>query len=437
MASHRISVRRILELGVLVTWQEAVAVVHEVAILSVVNASRNGVPSRVDADSCILTRRGDVELPQTTDQARPDAPLQLLRELLTGRETPADLESLAYGTASDNLTDDLAMFSRPNRRSEIANLAMRALDAEQEMARLGITPPAHVDGVPPTPPPVPEVAPTTSPLVAPAVSAPAPSPLTADAELAKLRDQVSTSPTLPAAEPAPPTARVPPWARRAAAAAVLVGVTATAWWTWSVSPPAPPEPPALAATPSALGPVELDPSWHTAGRRDADVELGLPPAAPSAPVATTAVPAAGLVPGTTPAPSDGLGSDTAPAVALNGAAASTDDVEVSDPAIDALFADDSVYTSTNSAVRPPLMMFPRMPRSAFPGPGDEVDGAYFEVLVDQRGGVEAVRLRGREQPGQTFYRARMMLSAAKAWQFQPAQLDGRPVRYVVRVVPEQ
>jgi hypothetical protein len=433
MASHRISVRRVLELGVLVTWQEAVAVVHEVAILSVVNASRNGVPSRVDADSCILTRRGDVELPQTTDQPRPDAPLQLLRELLTGRDTPADLEALAYGTASENLTDDLAMFSRPNRRSEIANLAMRALDAEEEMARLGITPAAHVDGMLPVPPQLAE----GGPPVAPVMPTPDAPPPTADAELAKLRDHMTTQPTAPPVEVAPPARRAPPWAGRAAAAVVLVGVTAAAWWTWSVSPPSPPEAPALAAFPSALGPVELDPSWHTAGRREADVELGLRPAGRTAGAATAASQEVGEVPGSAPAPSDGLGSDTAPAVALNGAAAATDNAEVSDPAIDALFADDSVYTSSNGAVRPPLMMFPRMPRSSFPGPADEVDGAYFEVLVDQRGGVEAVRLRGREQPGQTFYRARMMLSAAKAWQFQPAQLDGRPVRYVVRVVPEQ
>jgi hypothetical protein len=437
MASHRISVRRVLELGVLVTWQEAVAVVHEVAILSVVNASRNGVPSRVDADSCILTRRGDVALPQTTDQARPDAPLQLLRELLTGRDTPADLEALAYGSASENLTDDLAMFSRPNRRSEIANLAMRAIDAEQEMARLGITPPADVDRRLPAPPPLPQVAHTSARPVAKAPPPSAPPPLTADAELARLRDQVSANSTPLVAAPVPPRSRVPRWAGRAAAVVVLVGVTAGAWWTWSVSPPAPPEARGLAATPSPLGPVELDPSWHTAGRREADVDLGLRADARTARERTTPTPGGRLVAGVTAAAADGLGRDTAPASDLNGAADATGNVEENDAAIDALFADDSVYTSTNRAVRPPLMMFPRMPRSAFPGPGAEVDGAYFDVLVDQRGGVEAVRLRGREKPGQTFYRARMMLSAAKAWQFQPAQLDGFPVRYVVRVVPEQ
>ncbi len=172
MASHRISVRRVLELDVPFTWQEAVAVVHEVAILGVINATRNGVPSRIDADTCILTRRGDVELPQTTDVERPDAELQLLRELLTGRETPADLEALAYGAPSKHLSDDLAMFSRPNRRGEIANLAMRALQAEDEMARLGITPAATVDGVRPVAAAVPNEASSTPPTAEPAVASP-------------------------------------------------------------------------------------------------------------------------------------------------------------------------------------------------------------------------------------------------------------------------
>jgi hypothetical protein len=431
MAAYRISVRRVLELGVPVTWQEAVAVVHEVAILSVVNATRNGVPSRINADSCILTRRGDVELPQTTDQERPDAALQLLRDLITGRETPTDLEALAYGAPTRTLTDDLAMFSRPNRRSEIANLAMRALDAEQEMARLGITPPALVDGLPPAvaPPPLP------ADPAAPAVAPPA-----AEADLAWLRDQMAARPAAavePPPPPAPPARRAPPWAMRAAAALLLATGTAVVWWTWSVSPPAPPEAPAGAAIPAGLGPVALDPSWHTAGRREADIDLGQP-AAPARTAAgrDASSPPFGRARSGDLMASNAVGRDSTAAALTDAAVTAAIDTAAADAELDALFADDSVYSVSHAAVRPPMMLFPRLPRAAFPGPTDRIDGAYFEVLVDQRGGVEAVRLRGREQPGQTFYRARMMLSAAKVWQFQPAQLDGRPVRYVVRVVPE-
>ena len=45
-------------------------------------------------------------------------------------------------------------------------------------------------------------------------------------------------------------------------------------------------------------------------------------------------------------------------------------------------------------------------------------------------------MRGRDQHDRSYYQVRMMLSAAKAWQFRPARLEGRPVRYVLRVVPE-
>ena len=63
MDANRISVARVLELGVPLTWQEAVAVTQEVAIVSVVNTTMKGHASKVDADACFLTRRGDVELP--------------------------------------------------------------------------------------------------------------------------------------------------------------------------------------------------------------------------------------------------------------------------------------------------------------------------------------------------------------------------------------
>jgi hypothetical protein len=435
MASHRISVRRVLELDVPLTWQEAVAVVHEVAIQSVINDTR-GTPSRIDADTCILTRRGDVELPQATDEARPDAALQLLRELLAGRETPPDLEALAYGAAGKNLSDDLAMFSRPNRRNEIAGLALRALQTEEEMARRGVTPPALVDGARP-PAPAAESPAAATPEPPPAAT---PGPTPADHELAKLREQVAARPEL-----APPPAEAPALAARrdyrvhvrVGAAAVVVVALVSGWWRWSLSPPTPPQATSWLPPVSApLGPIPLDPAWHTAGRRGADVELGARVASiPPSP--TVGSGASANSPATVAAANAGLGGTVAaPAPTPAAAEVATTITGASDDAVEALFADTSVYSDRNEGVVPPLMLYPRMPRSAFPGPGDAVEGPVFEVLVDQQGGVEAVRLRGREQPGQSFYRARMMLSAAKAWQFRPARLDGRPVRYVVRVAPE-
>jgi hypothetical protein len=435
MASHRISVRRVLELDVPLTWQEAVAVVHEVAIQSVINDTR-GTPSRIDADTCILTRRGDVELPQATGEPRPDAALQLLRELLAGRETPPDLEALAFGAPGKNLSDDLAMFSRPNRRNEIAGLVLRALQTEEEMARRGATPPATVDGArPPAPTAAEPGTASQEPSQDPAASVAATSP---DDELAKLREHVATRPVAAAVEPpVPQPRRDPRLLIRVSAAVAVVAALAFGWWRWSISPPTPPQATTwLPPVPPPLAPVPLDPAWHAMGRRDADVELGervvsaVPTRGAGAGAATTA-------PASAPSGSEELGGSgavPAPGPAAGEVAATI--TSPGDDAIEALFADSSVYSDRNSGVVPPLMLYPRMPRSAFPGPDQAVDGPLFEVLVDQQGAVEAVRLRGREQPGQSFYRARMMLSAAKAWQFRPARLDGRPVRYVMRVAPE-
>ncbi len=62
MAAHRISARRVLELDVPLTWQEAVAIAHEAVIVSLVHEARNGTPARMDVDACILTRGRDVAL---------------------------------------------------------------------------------------------------------------------------------------------------------------------------------------------------------------------------------------------------------------------------------------------------------------------------------------------------------------------------------------
>jgi hypothetical protein len=97
------------------------------------------------------------------------------------------------------------------------------------------------------------------------------------------------------------------------------------------------------------------------------------------------------------------------------------------------FDEGTVYSWASRDVVPPVMLQPRMPRSAFPEFDEEVTGPFVEVLVNEQGGVDAVRLRGRMDQGEAV-RYGMMLSAAKAWQFQAAHRGGRTVRYVVRVL---
>jgi hypothetical protein len=97
-------------------------------------------------------------------------------------------------------------------------------------------------------------------------------------------------------------------------------------------------------------------------------------------------------------------------------------------------ADDALYSWVTPDVEPPVLRYPAMSSTALTRPDAVIDGPYFEVLVAADGTVETVRIRGRIQPGETFYRHRMLLAAAKLWRFSPARFNGHPVRYVTRVV---
>jgi hypothetical protein len=58
------------------------------------------------------------------------------------------------------------------------------------------------------------------------------------------------------------------------------------------------------------------------------------------------------------------------------------------------------------------------------------DLSVLELLIDSRGAVESVHL----QNPKNRFRDDWWLSAAKAWQFQPASKDGRPVKFLERVL---
>ena len=89
--------------------------------------------------------------------------------------------------------------------------------------------------------------------------------------------------------------------------------------------------------------------------------------------------------------------------------------------------DRRVYTANDTDVEPPTMRRPQLqmePR-ADTAPSD----SYVEVVVDESGEVTQVRLRSSD----LSLNDRMIVAAAKAWQFEPAMKDGRPVKYVLRV----
>ena len=87
-----------------------------------------------------------------------------------------------------------------------------------------------------------------------------------------------------------------------------------------------------------------------------------------------------------------------------------------------------VFSAEDPLVAPPHLVRPQLPTISRSGARVE-DLPELEILVSATGGVENVRLISRG----TEPNSAMMLSAVKAWFFQPATRDGQPVRYRLRM----
>jgi hypothetical protein len=88
-----------------------------------------------------------------------------------------------------------------------------------------------------------------------------------------------------------------------------------------------------------------------------------------------------------------------------------------------------LYSVRNADVVPPRSVYPKLPAappSGFSLPNDTV----LEMVIGTNGVVERVKLRSEPRNIHEF----MLVSAAKAWQFEPARLGGTPVRYLHTVV---
>lgn len=408
MVSRRIPVSRIIELQLRVSWQEAVAIAGEVDAQCADARAKGEAAPRVDPDACHVTPLGEVVLSLPAAGEAPHAPLDLLRALLAGREMPADLEAIVYGPPPPSLSDALAMFSRPSRRADIAAVALRALSAEQDLE------PATD-------------APQTSALEAPpAIPDPAPVP----DEVSDLRAQVSTRP--PVAAPPPPAPRRTRSPRAllipaAIVATLLAGVLVALRWT-ATRPSAPEEAAAPVAAVDTLPEIIPQERGSDAAQRVTDIALGRPGRRPR-PMGDGRPGADALGDASAAAPTVGNG-------APDGSAEPPADAAPAPPAPEPATTEPPVYSWRSPDVEPPELVFPRMPRSAFPAPGVPVDGAYVEVLVSEAGEVEAVRLRGTAASTASAHRHAMLLAAAKAWQFTPARRNDVPVRYVARVFVE-
>jgi hypothetical protein len=83
-----------------------------------------------------------------------------------------------------------------------------------------------------------------------------------------------------------------------------------------------------------------------------------------------------------------------------------------------------IYTRTDSGVVPPRSVYPKLPDEPPYGPRI-ANQTVLELVISPKGFVDHVRLRTPPRNIHEF----MIVSAAKAWQFEPARLAGQPVAF--------
>jgi hypothetical protein len=139
--------------------------------------------------------------------------------------------------------------------------------------------------------------------------------------------------------------------------------------------------------------------------RSAPRMFPLPPLATvqSLPSVRSALPANGVKPG--PSSTDARAASTAP------------------PAVEPVHG--HVYSAAEPNVTPARLTRSQLPQE----PAATADTGYFDLIVDERGDVEFVKLLSPTHR----YQDRILVAAAKAWKFQPALLNGIPVKYRLRI----
>ncbi|MGD9904768.1 MAG: hypothetical protein AB7U83_14990 [Vicinamibacterales bacterium] len=136
MDGTRVTLARILELGVPLTWQDATALLIEAVRQGPANGA--AVVVAVTPDSCVVTRGGEVALADGAASAGPDAVLELAGPLIAACGDSGDLGQAA---AAGSLVPFLEAYADETpwrrRRVQIAAVALRgiAADADADRAR--------------------------------------------------------------------------------------------------------------------------------------------------------------------------------------------------------------------------------------------------------------------------------------------------------------
>jgi len=343
--------------------------------------------STISLAGCLLSDEGSVAL--TAPVGPHLSPMQLLGAMLDGHSAPPELATLVmlgdeapsgFSTPSQERPKGLSLewFVRPNPEVEVARLAARGLAAEQAQANAK--------------------------------------------SLSDLRAQVTEQPT---ATPLPAVKKpMPPWVEYAALGAAATLVVGGMWlaWSWWGSGVA-----------NTVTFAEVTSAVRTAA--SAVVERVAPASPPAAPVASPP-PAAAPAASRASRSSVGVTKSAAPAALFARSVPShptrtADDAVARGPDVTEEVVvypmESRVYSQEDTAVAPPALVYPRLPSQ--PKADSRPTDSYMEVVVDERGEVQRVRLRSTD----ASLNDRMLVSAVKAWRFEPAVKDGVPVKYTLRV----
>jgi hypothetical protein len=410
MAQPSVPLSMLLTRDIAYEWHDAVALVAQLVaqVRSDVPAAQSRIP---DLRAVTLEENGRLTLSAHPEQSMPAMPgaVQILQQLLSGKEQPAPLRLFAMQAATaepvptlDWFSEELAKWERPNRQAKLGALYFRALD------QIG------------------------------------PAALTEEAKAREDRALMAmkqVQPTAPAPAKKPKKPAAPRQGSNSAAivavvvivAAVIVG--GTAWYVLQRSAPR--------TDVTAANVSETD------GAKDAGADAGSPAPTSKAPPRRSAR--------RTPVVSD---AETQLARARDlfrrqeYAAASIAfehvvsilGTEVSPQAEEIRQIATTLAEAARAARAEQLETATREYRAGDPGVIEPVPLAYLppkphpdtppeelqvlEVHINTSGTVDAARF----VMNRPSFRNSWWTSAAKAWRFSPAMKDGRPVRFVMRIV---
>lgn len=472
MEPARISIARVLALGIPLSWEDAIAIAQGILLESDTALLMSGEQALVRPDTCFITATGDVSTPHTDPSAPPDGTVDLLRQLLAGRETPPEVARIA---ASPDTAAVIAWLSHVPLADPAERIAAVARAAFARQATVIAMPSASLltprrsrpADAPTADAPLPPSPPTPSAPLAPPPPAEAPAPRMAAAAAMRVAAplQLVVPPPEPAAPPAPAPApesallrelrqrlhlaRSAPWvswrrqhvvpvaAAFAVAAIAMIGIRIVR---------NEPRPPVVATTPLPAGiigfarAVPSQPPSAVYGRSASGDGGGSAPALSE--IDASPLDLQGLM--AWPRPASEVAPQEPPEPAVSGGDTSVLPPPPDSPAPAPVPASavravpgeaDRVFSAADTDVVPPAFP-PRQRALGVHEPGTPVprDWPYLLIVVDEQGGVESVRLFAPEtRPGESLYRQRMLVAAAKVWRFVPAARNGRPVRYALRL----